>query len=108
MTDFMIHLPGNFRYVYQFANGLSQYKCVEACLSMAGQIAYPTRYANPVQLMSQIYTQYIGPDVTSDTRGTTREQALTWLHSQNIGYVDMQPMIDAGNLDELHAEIQAQ
>ncbi len=106
MTDFMVHLPGNFRHVYQFANGLSQYRCVEASLAMAGQIAYPTRYANPTQLMSQIYTQYVGPDVSSDTRGTTKEQAIEWLHSQNIGYVDMESML--GNLDELHNEIQAQ
>jgi hypothetical protein len=106
MTDFMVKLPGNFRYVYQFANGLSQYKCVEACLAMAGQIAYPTRYAHPTQVMSEIYSQYVGPDVASDTRGTTKEQALEWLHSQNIGSIDMEPML--GNLDELHAEMQAQ
>lgn len=108
MTDHLIKLPSNFRYVYQFSAGASQYTCVEACLAMAGQIAYPDRYANPVQLMAQIYTQYVGPDVASDTKGTTTAQALEWLASQHIGYIDMQPLIDAGNISELQAQIQAQ
>lgn len=105
MTDFMVPLPANWRYVYQF-DGNSQYKCVEASLAMAGQFAYPERYANPAKLMSQIYTQYVGPDVAGDRNGTTRAQALEWLDSQHIGYIDMEPML--GNLDELLAEIQAQ
>jgi hypothetical protein len=108
MTDHLIHLPGNFRYVYQFGQGKSQYKCVEASLAMAGQIAYPSRYGNPAQLMSQIYTQYVGPDVAGDRNGTTKAQALDWLQSQHIGHIDMQPLIDAGQLDELKAQIQAQ
>ena len=106
MTDFMVPLPSNFRYVYQFSAGTSQYKCVEASLAMAAQVAYPDRYSDPAKLMSQIYQQYVGPDVAGDRNGTTREQALAWLHSQNIGYIDMEPML--GNLDELKAEIQAQ
>ena len=105
MTDFMVPLPANWRYVYQF-DGNSQYKCVEASLAMAAQIAYPDRYAHPAQLMSQIYTQYVGPDVAGDRNGTTREQALAWLDSQHIGYIDMQAGLS--NLDELKAEIQAQ
>lgn len=99
--DHVIPLPANFRYVYQF-DGNSQYKCVEACLAMAGQIAYPDRYANPKQLMDQIYTQYVGPDVASDTRGTTAAQAIEWLQSQHIGYIEM----DVSNLDALKTEIQ--
>lgn len=108
MADFMVKLPGNFHYVYQFATGKSQYKCVEASLAMAGQIAYPDRYANPTQLMSQIYEKYVGPDVTSDRNGTTRDDAIAWLKSQGIGFIDMQHLIDAGQIDELHNEIQAQ
>lgn len=108
MTDHLIHLPSNWRYVYQFAAGKSQYKCVEASLAMAGEIAYPSRYANPGELMSQIYEQYVGPDVTGDRNGTTKQQALDWLTSQHIGHIDMQPLIDAGQLDELKAQIQAQ
>jgi len=107
MTDFMVQLPGNFRYVYQF-NGGSGYKCVEASLAMACQVAYPDRYANPTALMSQVYQQYVGPDVAGDRNGTTKEQALEWLDSQHIGYIDMQHYIDAGQLDDLIAEIQAQ
>ena len=106
MTDFLVPLPSNFRYVYQFSAGTSQYKCVEASLAMAAQVAYPDRYANPAQLMSQIYQQYVGPDVTGDRNGTTKEQAIDWLRSQGIGYIDMQGMLS--NLDELKAEIQAQ
>jgi hypothetical protein len=101
MTDFMVKLPSNFRYVYQF-DGNSQYKCVEASLAMAGQIAYPDRYANPAKLMSQIYVKYVGPDVVGDRNGTTREQAIDWLKSQNIGYIDYQPLIDAGEISKLH------
>src|SRR5258708_37379176 len=108
MTDFMVKLPGNFRYVTQFEAGKSQYRCVEASLSMAGQIAYPARYANPQLLMSQIYSHFVGPDVVGDRNGTTREQAIQWLQSQNIGYIDMQHLIDAGQIEELHAEISAQ
>ena len=108
MTDFMVKLPGNFRYVPQFEAGKSQYRCVEASLSMAGQIAYPARYANPQLLMSQIYSHFVGPDVVGDRNGTTREQAIQWLQSQNIGYIDMQHLIDAGQIEELHAEISAQ
>ena len=106
MSDIMVKLPQNFRYVYQFSNGLSQYRCVEASLAMAAQIAYPTRYANPGALMSQIYTEYVGPDITADTKGTTEAQALEWLASQNIGHIDMSPLL--GNVDELHNEMQAQ
>lgn len=108
MADHLIPLPGNFHYVYQFQSGKSQYRCVEACLAMAGQIAYPDRYANPVALMSQIYTQYVGPDVAGDRNETTREQALAWLASQHIGFIDMQHLIDAGQIDELHKQIQEQ
>jgi len=105
MADFMVKLPSNFRYVPQF-DGNSQYKCVESCLAMAGQFAYPDRYAHPALLMSQIYQQYVGPDVVGDRKGTTEAQALDWLHSQNIGVIDMQALLD--NPEELHAEIQAQ
>ncbi len=108
MTDFMVKLPSNFRYVPQFETGKSQYRCVEASLSMAGQIAYPARYANPQLLMSQIYQKYVGPDVVGDRNGTTREQTLEWLQAQNIGFIDMQHLIDAGQIEELHAEISAQ
>jgi hypothetical protein len=101
MTDHLIPLPANFRYVYQF-DGNSQYKCVEACLSMACQIAYPDRYANPKQLMSQIYTQYVGPDVVGDRKGTDPTQAIEWLQSQHIGYIEM----DVSDVNALHAEIQ--
>lgn len=107
MTDHVIPLPSNFRYVYQFDGG-SQYKCVESCLSMACEVAYPSRYPDPKKLMSQIYTQYVGPDVAGDRNGTTREQALDWLSSQHIGYIDMQHLIDAGQIDELHKQIQEQ
>ena len=107
MTDFMIHLPSNWRYVYQFQAGKSQYRCVEACLAMAGQIAYPDRYADPVALMDQIYTQYVGPDIASDQKGTTREQALDWLQKQGIGHIDLQHYLDAGDIEGLHAEIMA-
>lgn len=100
--DHVIPLPANFRYVYQFQSGKSQYRCVEACLAMAGQIAYPDRYADPVALMDQIYTQYVGPDVASDTKGTTAAQAIAWLQSQHIGYIEM----DVSNLDALKTEIQ--
>ena len=102
MTDHVIPLPSNFRYVYQFQAGKSQYRCVEACLAMAGQVAYPTRYADPVALMDQIYTQYVGPDVTSDTKGTTVDQAVAWLQSQHIGHIVM----GCSNLDNLHMQIQ--
>ncbi len=107
MTDHLIQLPSNFRYMYQF-NGGSQYKCVEACLSMAGEIAFPDRYADPAKLMVQIYEQYVGPDVPGDRNGTTKEQAIEWLTSQHIGFIDMQHFIDAGAIDELHAELMAQ
>lgn len=106
MTDYMVPLPGNFKYVYQFSAGTSQYKCVEASLAMAAQVAYPDRYPDPAKLMSEIYQQYVGPDVAGDRNGTTREQALAWLDSQHIGYIDMQAGLS--NLDELKAEIQAQ
>src|SRR5258708_37637199 len=88
MTDFMVKLPGNFRYVPQFETGKSQYRCVEASLSMAGQIAYPARYANPQLLMSQIYSHYVGLDVPGDRNGTTRAQTLDWLSSQEIGFIE--------------------
>jgi hypothetical protein len=107
MTDFMVKLPDNFRYTYQF-DGNSQYKCVEASLTMAGQVAYPDRYPNPHQLMSQIYQKYVGPDVAGDRNGTSKEQALDWLRSQNIGFIDMQHYIDSGDIEGLHQEIQAQ
>ncbi len=106
MADHMVKLPGNFRFVYQF-DGNSQYKCVEACLAMVGQIAYPTRYANPAQLMSQIYQHYVGPDVVSDTKGTTSAQAIDWLHSQGIGSIDMSHLI-GGDMEALRLEISAQ
>ena len=102
MTDFMIKLPSNFQYVYQFEPGKSTYRCVEATLVMAGQIAYPDRYKNLSQLMSSIYEKYVGPDVSGDRNGTTREQALDWLHSQSIGFIDYQPLIDAGEISKLH------
>lgn len=108
MTDFMVKLPGNFKYVYQFEQGKSQFRCVESCLSMAGEFAYPTRYANPAQLMSQIYTQYVGPDVAGDRAGTTKSQAIEWLTSQNIGFIDMQHFLDSGDIAGLHDEIMAQ
>lgn len=101
MTDHLIHLPGNFKYVYQFDGG-SQYKCVEASLAMAAQIAYPDRYANPAHLMSQIYTQYVGPDVAGDRNGTTADQAIAWLQSQHIGHM----VLDVGDPNALHAQIQ--
>jgi hypothetical protein len=108
MADFMAHLPGNFRYVPQFASGKSQYRCVEASLAMAGQVAYPDRYAHPIDLMSQLYQKYVGPDVAGDRNGTTRQDALGWLHSQNIGYIDMQPLIDVGDLAKIHDQVMAQ
>jgi hypothetical protein len=108
VADHVIPLPGNFHYVYQFQAGKSQYRCVEACLAMAGQIAYPARFADPVALMSQIYTQYVGPDVPGDRNGTERMQAIDWLTKQHIGYIDMQHLIDAGQIDELHKQIQEQ
>jgi hypothetical protein len=106
MADFMVKLPSNFRYVYQF-DGNSQYKCVEASLAMAGQIAYPDRYAHVALLMSQIYTHYVGPDVVGDRNGTKPEQALDWLRLQNIGHIDMQPLIDSGDIAKLHDQIAA-
>jgi len=69
---------------------------------MAGQIAYPTRYANPTALMDQIYSQYVGPDVTDDRKGTLPEQAIEWLQSQHIGYIDM----NVSDVNALHAQIQ--
>ncbi len=102
MADHLITLPGNFHYVYQFQVGKSQYRCVEACLAMAGQIAYPSRYANPKQLMSQIYTQYVGPDVIGDRKGTMPDQAIAWLQSQHIGYIEM----DVSDVNALHTQIQ--
>lgn len=102
MADHLITLPGNFHYVYQFQTGKSQYRCVEACLAMAGQIAYPSRYADPVALMDQIYTQYVGPDVAGDRNGTTPSEALAWLQSQHIGSIEM----DVSDVNALHTEIQ--
>lgn len=101
MADHLIPLPGNYHYVYQFDGG-SQYKCVEACLSMACQVAYPNRYPDPKKLMSQIYTQYVGPDVPGDRNGTTKAQAIEWLQSQHIGYIDM----DVSDLNALHDHLQ--
>src|SRR4051794_31865393 len=72
MADFMIKLPGNFHYVYQFEPGKSTFRCVEATLCMAAQMAYPDRYKNLSQLMSQIYVKYVGADVPGDRNGTTR------------------------------------
>jgi len=102
VTDHLIHLPSNFRYVYQFQSGKSQYRCVEACLAMAGQIAYPTRYADPVALMDEIYTQYIGADTSSDTKGTNAQQAIAWLTSQHIGHM----ALDVSDPNALHAQLQ--
>jgi hypothetical protein len=107
MADFMVKLPSNFRYVYQFDNS-SQFKCVEAVLAMAGQIAYPSRYPNPHQLMDQIYTKYVGPDVPGDRNGTTPEEAKAWLTSQGIGFIDMQPLIDSGETAKIHDQVMAQ
>src|SRR5947209_5148125 len=107
MTDILVKLPGNFRYCYQFDNG-SQYKCVEACLVMAEEVAYPDRVKDPHALMSQIYQKYVGPDVPGDRKGTTKEQALEWLASQNIGHIDMQHFLDAGDIEGLHNELMAQ
>ncbi len=106
MSDHIVHLPQHFQYVYQFQAGRSQYTCVAACLSMIGQISYPGRWQSPVTLMHDIYSHFNGDDVPSNTNGMTHEQALEWLHSANIGAIDMNHLVSDPNA--LKAEIQAQ
>lgn len=106
MTDHLVHLPEHYQYVYQFQPGHSNERCAEACMSMVAQIAFPGRFANPAELMHELYEQYVGPDVPTNKDGTTKESVLHWLSQIGIGHIDMSHLL--GDLDNLKAEIQAQ
>lgn len=106
MTDHLVHLPEHYVYCYQFADGKSNERCAEACMAMVGQIAFPGRWQNPIALMDQLYTQYVGPDVPTDRNGTSKEQVLGWLEAEKIGHIDMTHLLS--DLDTFKHEIQAQ
>jgi hypothetical protein len=106
MTDHLVTLPQHYQYVYQFAKDASNERCAEACMAMVGQIAFPGRWQNPVELMHELYTHYVGPDTPTDRKGTTKAQVLDWLSKEGIGHIDMSPFLN--DLDNFKHEIQAQ
>lgn len=104
--DISTKLPEDFQYVYQFANGESQYRCVAAVLAMIGEFAFPGKWQSPAELMHQIYEHYAGPDIPSNTDGLTKEQCLDWLNTNHVGFIDLQDLI--GDANALREELEAQ
>ena len=77
-----------------------------ACLSTLSAFARPNHWPNLSLLMSEIYTKYVqgpyaGQDVTANQYGLTKSDALDWLHSNGIGYYDLQSIVDTGDMDLL-------
>lgn len=108
MTEYMVRLPESFSYVGQFEAGKSLRRDVAAVLAMVGEIAWPGRWQSPTMLMSKIYEHYTGTvDSSGNTRALTRDNMLDWLHTLNIGFIDMAPLI-GGDMSALRAEMEAQ
>ncbi len=115
MTDFVVHLPPNFRYLNQFAPSSwapnpSKYRCGTAVSAMVAEIAYPGKWI-PEELEHDLYVKWAGPDVPTDENGVTKEQILAWLSQANIGHIDMSNLVaefQNGNRDPLHNELMAQ
>lgn len=106
MTDHLVTLPPHWQYVYQFAKDASNERCAEACMAMVGEIAFPGRWQSPVELMHELYVQYVGPDVAADRKGTMKTQVLDWLTKIGIGHIDLCHLLS--DLDNFKHEIQAQ
>ena len=97
MTDFVVHLPPNFRYLNQFAPSSwapnpSKYRCGTAVSAMVAEIAYPGKWI-PEELEHDLYVKWAGPDVPTDENGVTKEQILAWLSQANIGHIDMSNLV---------------
>ena len=93
-------------HLLQFEQNKSQYRCEAACLSALSAFARPNHWPNLSLLMSEIYTKYVqgpyaGQDVTANQYGLTKSDALDWLHSNGIGYYDLQSIVDTGDMDLL-------
>lgn len=115
MPDISVKLPPSFHFLNQFApsqwaTNPSLYRCAEACVAMADGFARPNEHILE-HLMDYLYVKFIGPDVATDTRGTQASQIPQMLTFLKIGFVDMQPLVDAynaGNVTPLHNELMAQ
>lgn len=95
--------------LYQFAPGRSEYRCEAFALASLTGFAQPNKYPDLNALASEIYQTYAGPDVTSDTNGMTKENAIDYFTKHDIAFFDIQPIVDAcrasGNFDRLRLEL---
>lgn len=114
MTDHLVHLPPVWRYVNQFqstkwAVSPSLMRCGPDATAMAAEFSDPGRWI-PEQLEDELYRAWAGPDVVGNGNGTTIEQIKAWLTSADIGFLDMQSLVDEfqhGNRDPLRLELGA-
>ena len=97
-------------HVYQFEQGKSQYRCEAATLAALSGFAYPNHWPNLSNLMHEIYTKYVpGGDVPGNEQGMTKSQFVDWCENngKRIGFHDLQPILDSGDMDALRLEMAA-
>lgn len=107
MADHLVPLSEHFQSVQSREPGCSNFRHIAASLANIAQIACPGKYANPQSQVSRIYEDYTGQaDLPGNTIGLTKEQALAYLTSQGIAYIDETPRFN--DINALKHEMQAQ
>jgi hypothetical protein len=107
MADHLITLPEHFQSVQSREPGYSRFRHMAASLVNAVLIASPGKIANPQAQVSRVYEDYTGqPDIPANTNGLTKEQALAYLTSQGVVFIDETPRFS--DITALKHEMQAQ
>ncbi len=106
MTDHGITVPDSFAFVNQYASNKfakkpSKSRCVTASVAMTMEIVAPNRW-NPEQLEDELYVQWAGPDVASDTQGIDISKVLPWFQQQGIPFVDLTPLLSTDDTQLRH------
>ncbi len=107
MADHLIKLPEHFQSVQSREPGCSNFRNIAASLANIVQIATPGKYANAQTQVSRIYEDYTQqPDISANAVGLTKDQALAYLTSQGIEYIDETSRFN--DVNALKHEMQAQ
>lgn len=97
MTDHLIPLPPNWRYVDQYApNRLasipSMARGITACTAMLAQIAAPGRWV-PEELEDALAHKLV-PEAGPDPKTASLAVILRWLAQQGLPCINLQPLVE--------------